>query len=308
MASFNYLGLSQNTGVSIEETEKSIKHAGIVSSSCSRELGRTLLHEEVERLTAEFLGTEAAISFGMGFATNAMNLPSIITKDCLVISDKKNHASMILGLKLCQATIRVFQHNDMESLESQLIDGIINGQPSSGEPWKKIFIVTESIFSMEGSIANLLEIIALKRKYKAYLYIDEAHSIGVLGQDGKGISQYVGCDPKEIDILMGTYSKSFAAFGGFIAGSKRLIQFLRNNSQGSYYSSPLPLAVIPKIVISLKMCMGLYGGNEIKNCITKLRRNTIYFREKLKQMGIVVCGDSDSPIVPIIFYFASKLM
>lgn len=260
-------------------------------------------------MTAEFLGAEAVISFGMGFATNAMNLPKIITKGCLVISDKNNHASMILGLKLCNATVRVFQHNDMESLEAQLIDGIINGQPGSGAPWKKIFIVTEGIFSMEGSIVNLPEIIALKRKYKAYLYIDEAHSIGVLGQNGKGVTEYFGCDPKEIDIWMGTYSKSFASFGGFIAGSKSLINFLKLSSQGSYYSSPLPVAVIPKIIVSLKMCMGLLEETEeARNRVGRLKRNTNYFRAKLTQMGIVVCGDPDSPIVPIIFYFASKLV
>lgn len=144
------------------------------------------IHEELERKTAKFLGVEDAIVFGMGFATNSLNLPSLITKGCLVLSDEKNHASLILGLRLSGAIVRVFEHNskfrnectrfitekiihvilDIEHLENGLKKAIVFGQPGTGQPWKKIFIIVEGIYSMEGSIVHLPEIIQLKKKYK----------------------------------------------------------------------------------------------------------------------------------------------
>lgn len=108
----------------------------------------------------------------------------------------------------------------MEHLERRLQDAIFNGQPKSGSPWKKILIIVEGVFSMEGSIVNLPKIVALKKKYKAYLYLDEAHSVGAMGKHGRGVVDYFGIDPKNVDILMGTFTKSFASSGGYIAGSK----------------------------------------------------------------------------------------
>lgn len=158
--------------------------------------------------------------FGMGFATNALNLPSLLSPGCLVVSDEKNHASIILGIRLSGATTRVFKHNNMKDLERVLKNAVINGQPKTGIPWKKILIIVEGVFSMEGSIVKLPEIIALKKKYKAYVYLDEAHSIGATGPNGRGIVEYYGIDPTDVDILMGTFTKSFGSAGGYIAGSK----------------------------------------------------------------------------------------
>uniref|UniRef100_A0A336KS50 serine C-palmitoyltransferase n=1 Tax=Culicoides sonorensis TaxID=179676 RepID=A0A336KS50_CULSO len=306
LASFNYLGVSQNEGPSIDATEKSFYENGLVTSSTLRELGRTKLHVKLEKLTAQFLGAEAVLSFGMGFATNTLNMPSIITEGCLVASDAKNHASMILGLRNSGATVKVFKHNDMRSLEKVLKDGICNGQPNGDGSWNKIFIVTEGIFSMEGTIVNLPEIISLKKKYKAYLYIDEAHSIGAVGENGRGVTDYFNCDPNDIDIWMGTYSKGFSSFGGFIAGSRKLINFLRNNSQGAFYSSPVPLAVIPKIMHTLNSFLD--GTRDGQRRVLQLKRNTNYLRSKLGQLGIVVYGHHDSPIVPMIFFCRTKLI
>lgn len=192
----------------------------MVSCSPRRELGTTSLHIELEQLTAQFVGVEDSIVFGMGFATNALNLPAFLSPGCLVLSDEKNHASIILGLRLSGSTIRVFKHNNMEHLEKQLQDAIIKGQPKGGAPWKKILIIAEGVYSMEGSIVKLPEIVALKKKYKAYLYLDEAHSIGAMGPRGRGVVDYYGVDPNDVDILMGTFTKSFASSGGYIAGSK----------------------------------------------------------------------------------------
>lgn len=118
--------------------------------------------------------------------------------------------------------MKVFKHNNMEYLERLLRDSIIYGQPRTRRPWKKVLIVVEGVFSMEGSIVHLPELLAIKKKYKAYLYLDEAHSIGALGEHGRGVVDYFGCDPKEVDILMGTFTKSFGSAGGYIAGSKVL--------------------------------------------------------------------------------------
>lgn len=174
---------------------------------------------ELEQLTAQFLGVEDSIVFGMGFASNALNLPAFLSPGCLVISDEKNHASIILGLRLSGSTIRVFKHNNMQHLESKLQEAIFKGQ-QDGSPWKKILIIVEGIYSMEGSIVKLPEVVALKKKYKAYLYLDEAHSVGAMGKHGRGVLDYFGIDPNDVDILMGTFTKSFASSGGYIAGSK----------------------------------------------------------------------------------------
>lgn len=178
------------------------------------------MHLELEQLTARFLGVEDAIVFGMGFATNSLNIPTLITPGCLVVSDEKNHASIILGLRLSGAVTKVFNHNSINDLERVLQESIATGQPKTGKPWKKILIIVEGVFSMEGSIVKLPEIVALKKKYKAYLYLDEAHSIGATGPSGRGVLDFYGVDPNDIDILMGTFTKSFGSAGGYIAGNK----------------------------------------------------------------------------------------
>lgn len=203
--------------------------------------GTNPLHTELESLTAKFLGVEDAIVFGMGFATNSLNIPTLITPGCLVVSDEKNHASIILGLRLSGATPKVFKHNNMNDLERVLRESIIAGQPGSGKPWKKILIIVEGVFSMEGSIVKLPEIIALKKKYKAYVYLDEAHSIGATGPSGRGILEYYGVDPNDIDILMGTFTKSFGSAGGYIAGNKvSSSRTVVANDNSSNPSVPIP--------------------------------------------------------------------
>lgn len=220
LGSYNYLGFAANDGLCANNAIKSIEEYGLATCTSRRELGTNGLHKQLEQLTAQFLGTEDAIVFGMGFATNSMNLPSFLTPGSLVISDEKNHASIILGLRLSGATIRVFHHNDMTDLERVIQNAIYYGQPKTGAPWKKIIIVVEGVFSMEGSIVNLPKVIELKKKYKAYVYLDEAHSVGAMGPNGRGVVDYFGCNPKDIDILMGTFTKSFGSSGGYIAGTK----------------------------------------------------------------------------------------
>lgn len=263
------------------------------------------MHNELEILTAQFLGVEDSIVFGMGFATNALNLPAILSPGCLVLSDEKNHASIVLGIILSGAKVKVYKHNNMKSLEDTLQQAIVDGQPN-GDPWRKIFIVIEGIFSMEGSIAKLPEIIAIKKKYRAYIYMDEAHSIGAMGPNGRGITDYYGVDPRDVDVLMGTFSKSFGSAGGYIAGSKKLINSLRVKSLAHCYGNSMTPAVAQQILSSMKTIMGLDGTNEGRMKIDQLYQNTKYFRSQLAQIGCIVYGHKDSPVIPLITFTMSK--
>jgi serine palmitoyltransferase len=265
------------------------------------------LHTELEELTAKFIGVEEAIVFGMGFATNALNLPSLLSPGCLVISDEKNHASIILGLRLSGATVKVYNHNNVKHMERVIQHAIVTGQPKGGKPWKKILIILEGVFSMEGSIVKLPEIVAIKKKYNAYIYLDEAHSIGATGPHGKGICDFYGVDPKDVDIMMGTFTKSFGSAGGYIAGSKSLISFLRANSHAHCYASSMAPAVAQQILTSMKIMMGLDGTDEGQKRIDQLARNTRYFRKRLAQIGVITYGHEDSPVVPMLVYLFSKI-
>ncbi|XP_075387200.1 serine palmitoyltransferase 2 isoform X2 [Tenrec ecaudatus] len=307
MGSYNYLGFAQNTGSCQEAASEALKEYGVGVCSTRQEIGNLDKHEELEKLVASFLGVEAAMTYGMGFATNSMNIPALIGKGCLILSDELNHASLVLGARLSGATIRVFKHNNMQSLEKLLKDAIVYGQPRTRRPWKKILILVEGIYSMEGSIVRLPEVIALKKKYKAYLYLDEAHSIGALGPRGRGVVDYFGLDPEDVDVMMGTFTKSFGASGGYIGGKKELIDYLRTHSHSAVYATALSPPVVQQIISSMKCIMGLDGTNLNKNCVQQLAENTRYFRRRLKEMGFIIYGNEDSPVVPLMLYMPAKI-
>lgn len=239
MGSYNYLGFAERRGFCADAARKSTIQYGVGICSTRQEIGNLDKHEELEKMVARFLRVEAAMAFGMGFATNSMNIPALVGKGCLILSDELNHASLVLGARLSGATIRVFKHNNMQSLDKLLKDAIVHGQPRTRRPWKKILIIVEGIYSMEGSIVRLPEIVALKKKYKAYLYLDEAHSIGALGPTGHGVVEYFGVNPKDVDVMMGTFTKSFGAAGGYIGGKKELVEYLRSHSHSTVYALSL---------------------------------------------------------------------
>lgn len=224
-----------------------------------------------------------------------------------MVSDAKNHASIILGLKLSGATTRVFQHNNMQDLERVLRTNIVRGRPGTGAPWKKVLIVVEGVFSMEGSIVKLPEIVALKKRYKAYLYLDEAHSIGAAGPHGRGVCDYFGVDARDVDIMMGTFTKSFGSAGGYIAGTRSLVNALRATSHAHVYASSMAPPVAQQILTSMKIIMGKEGDGEGQRRIDRLARNTRYFRRRLAQMGVITFGHVDSPVVPMLVYLFSKI-
>ena len=305
LASYNYLGFAENDGPCTEQAISALNENGVAWSSSNHEIGANKIHQNLESTVARFLGAEDSIAVGMGFATNTLNIPCLVSKGCLVLSDEFNHASLILGLRLSGATVKVFKHNNTANMEQILRNAIIKGQPRTNRPWKKILIVVEGIYSMEGSICRLPEIIAIKKKYKAYLYLDEAHSVGAMGRNGRGIVDYFGLDPTDVDLMMGTFTKSFGAAGGYIAGSKTLIKYLRANSQAKCYSRTISPPVANQIISSMECIINKeLGGIER---IQQLSRNATYFRKRLQQMGFIVYGDNDSPVVPMMLFMPAKI-
>jgi serine palmitoyltransferase len=160
---------------------------------------------------------------------------------------------------------------------------------------------------MEVSIVNLPKIIELKKKYKAYLYLDEAHSIGALGKHGRGVTDYWNCNPKDVDVLMGTFTKSFGSAGGYIAGTKKLINHIRNTSHANCYASSMSPPIAQQIITSLRIIMGKENNNEGTKRIEQLAWNCHYFRERLVSMGFIVYGNNDSPVVPLMLYMPAKI-
>ncbi|XP_049319598.1 serine palmitoyltransferase 2 [Astyanax mexicanus] len=307
MGSYNYLGFAENTGSCAEAAAEVTVKYGVGVSSTRQEMGNLDRHEEMEKLVARFLGVESAMAFGMGFATNSMNIPALTGKGCLILSDELNHASLVLGARLSGSTIRVFKHNNMQSLEKLLRDAIVHGQPRTHRPWKKILILVEGIYSMEGSIIRLPEVIALKKKYKAYLYLDEAHSIGALGPSGRGVVEYFGLDPTDVDIMMGTFTKSFGAAGGYIGGKKELIDYLRSHSHSAVYATSMSPPVVEQIITSMKCIMGEDGTTIGRERVQQLAENTVYFRRRLREIGFIIYGNNDSPVVPLMLYLPAKI-
>lgn len=307
LGSYNYLGFAENTGPCADAAAAVAMKYGVGVASSRQEMGNLDRHEEMERLVARFLGVESAMAFGMGFATNSMNIPALTGKGCLILSDELNHTSLVLGARLSRSVIRVFKHNNMQSLEKLLREAIVHGQPRTHRPWKRILILVEGIYSMEGSIVRLPEVIALKKRYKAYLYLDEAHSIGALGPRGRGVVDYFGLDPRDVDVLMGTFTKSFGAAGGYIAGKKELIDYLRSHSHSAVYATSMSPPVVEQVITSMKCIMGEDGTNIGCERIRQLAENTAYFRKRLQEMGFIIYGNKDSPVVPLMLYMVAKI-
>jgi serine palmitoyltransferase len=160
---------------------------------------------------------------------------------------------------------------------------------------------------MEGTMPPLPEIIAIKKKYKAYLYLDEAHSIGAVGPTGRGVVEHFGCNPKDIDVLMGTFTKSFGSAGGYVAGPLKLINYLKHQSHAHCYASSMCPAVCLQITKTLEILMGIDGTDQGVKRIRQLRENIIYFRDKLIKMGFIVFGNKASPVVPAMLYMPTKV-
>jgi serine palmitoyltransferase len=307
MSSYNYLGFAQSQGPCADAVEEATRKYGMSSSSSRMDAGTLDLTTDVEKLIANFMGKPAAMIFSMGYGTNATAFSAFVGKGCLVISDELNHASIRFGARLSGAVIQAFKHNDMKSLESLLREQIALGQPRSHRPWKKILVVVEGLYSMEGTMCNLPGLLELKKKYKFFLFVDEAHSVGALGPNGRGVCDYFGCDPAEVDILMGTLTKSFGANGGYIAAEKHIIDKLRITHAGSIYGEAPAPPVLTQIMSSLRIIAGELVPGQGQERLERLAFNSRYLRLGLKRLGYIVYGHDDSPIIPVMLYNPAKM-
>jgi len=259
---------------------------------------------------AKFLQKEDALVLGMGFATNSTILPALFEaggKGILVLSDGLNHRSIVEGVRLSGAAVRAFTHNSMTDLEAQLKRAVEEGQPGGGEPWRKIFVVVEGIYSMEGDFCRLREIVTLKNRYKAFLYLDEAHSIGAVGPNGRGVTELFGVPTSEVDVMMGTFTKSFGSAGGYVAASKEVIAALRANAPGSVFASAMAPPCAAQALQALRVISGEEGGDLGAAKLRSIRENSNFFREQLEKEGFKVLGDVDSPIIPVMLHHPQKM-
>lgn len=296
LGSYNYLGFGDPDDAYTPAVVETLRQYGPGVCSTRSSYGTTQVHKDLEAAVARYLGAEDAICFGMGWATNATTIPAFVKKGDLILSDALNHNSIITGVRSSGASVRVIRHNDVEHLEELLRYHISYGQPLTRRPWGKILVIVEGIYSMDGDICRLAEIVALKKKYKFYIMLDEAHSIGCMGDTGRGVCEHTGVDPKDVDVLMGTFTKSFGAAGGYIAGSKELINWLRLKSYGNIYADAMPAPVAMQALKVLEVIDKEDGKKRLKD----LHENSTWFRQALKDRGYHVEGDPGSPVVALI--------
>lgn len=310
LGSYNYLGFGEVPGGVDGAVTDTLANYGVATSDASSNAGTASVVAELETFVADFIGKPAALVCGMGFATNAQLLPSIVGSNDLVISDALNHASIVVGARLApaSATIRLFDHNSVTSLASVLRHAIAHGNPKNGNaPWDRIFILVEGMYSMEGESPPLRQIVALKKQYGAYLFVDEAHSIGAMGATGRGVCEHYGVDPADVDILMGTFTKSFGAVGGYVASSPALVAQIRAHSAGALYSSAMSPPCARHIIWALRQIAGMDGTDIGQTKIRALRDNSIFFRRELDKMRLQTLGEWDSPVIPIMLYNPAKI-
>ncbi|EXB62852.1 Serine palmitoyltransferase 2 [Morus notabilis] len=301
LGSYNYLGFAASDEYCTPRAIESLKRYSPSTCSSRVDGGTTALHNKLEKCVANFIGKPAAIVFGMGYVTNSAILPVLMGKGGLIISDSLNHNSIVNGARGSGATIRVFQHNTPAHLEEVLREQIAEGQPRTHRPWKKIMVIVEGIYSMEGELCKLPEIIA------AYTYLDEAHSIGAVGKTGRGVCELLGVDTADVDIMMGTFTKSFGSCGGYIAGSKELIQYLKYTCPAHLYATSISPPAAQQIISSIKVILGEDGTNRGAQKLLRIRENSNFFRSELQKMGFEVLGDNDSPVMPIMLYNPAKI-
>jgi len=306
LSSYNYLGFGGVDEFCTPAARASMLEHGFSTSGTRTQGGTAQIHLELEQQVASFLDKEDAIVLSMGFATNSTILPALLGGEgVLVLSDELNHRSIVEGVRLSGATVRAFKHSDMEVLEQELRKAVEQGQ--GGAPWRKIFVVVEGIYSMEGDFTPLQEVVALKNLYNAYLYLDEAHSIGAVGATGRGVTELLDVPRSEVDVMMGTFTKSFGSAGGYVASSKAVIDTLRRDAPGSVFAFAMPPPCAAQALAALRVISGTCGGSTGSKKLAQIRDNSNFFREALEAEGFKVLGASDSPIIPVMLHHSIKM-
>ena len=296
IGSNNYMGLVSHPKV-IEAARGALEKYG-AGCTGSRFLNGTLdIHERLEEELAEFMGKESALTVSTGFQTNLATISCLVAKGDVVITDRSDHASIVDGCRLGFGKIVKYRHNDMDDL-SRVLENIGDG------PGK--LIVTDGVFSMEGDIVDLPRVVELKKKYNARLMVDDAHSIGVLGPRGNGTAAHFGLED-DVDIVMGTFSKSFVSIGGFIATDFDVIDYIKHNGRALIFSASMPPASVAAVRAALEIIKSEPERRE------RLWKNTTKMHQGFQAMGFNT-GTSQTPIIPVLigddiktFYFWKSL-
>jgi glycine C-acetyltransferase len=288
LASNNYLGLCNHPKLA-EAAIAAVREHGVGSGAVRTIAGTMRIHIELEEKIARFKNVEACVVFQSGFTANAGTVGSILGKEDFILSDELNHASIIDGARLSRAKIKVFRHKDVAHCEELL-------REIEQEPGKKL-IITDGVFSMDGDIGPVGELAALAEKYGAIMMVDDAHASGVLGRNGRGSVDHFGAHGK-VDVQVGTLSKAIGALGGYVCGSRDLIDFLYHRARPFLFSTSHPPSVAATCIAAFDIL-----ENEPER-IERLWTNTAYFKQQLEHAGFDIGGRttpaSETPIIPII--------
>lgn len=282
LGSNNYLGLSTHPRVK-EAAIEAVKKYGTGAGSSRVLTGTSALHNKLEQELAEYKGSEAALVFSTGFMTMMGTVSALTGEGDTILSDELNHASIVEGCQLSKARVRVYRHNDMTSLEEQLAQC-----PDSGDR----LIVTDGVFSMKGTVANLPEIKRLAEIYDAKIMVDDAHGTGVLGIRGRGTPEYFGLEGK-IDIICGTFSKTLGTIGGFVGVPREVATFLKFNSRSFLFTASPP----PSVAATVLACLEVM--KEEPQWLERLRKNSEFFKKGLEKLGFAI-EDTVTPIIPVL--------
>jgi glycine C-acetyltransferase len=282
LSSNNYLGLTTHPRLR-EAALEATRRLGVGSGSVRTIAGTMDIHMELERRLAAFKQTEAVVVFQSGFAANAGTVAAVLTKDDVVVSDELNHASIIDGSRLSKATIKVFPHKDVAAARK-----VLEGLP----PSQRKLLITDGVFSMDGDVGALPELCALAEEFGCIMMVDDAHASGVFGKNGRGTVDHFGMHGR-VDIQVGTLSKAIGALGGYVAGSKSLIEFLYHRARPFLFSTSHPPAVAAACIAAIDVL------EQEPSIIERLWENTRFFKAGLQALGFNT-GLSESPITPVI--------
>jgi glycine C-acetyltransferase len=290
LSSNNYLGLTTHPKLK-EKAIEAIETFGVGTGSVRTIAGTMTLHMELERRLAEFKQTEAVVVFQSGFAANAGTVAAILTKDDFVISDELNHASIIDGSRLSRAAIKVFPHRDVKAARE-----IVRNLPKDAHK----LLITDGVFSMDGDLGALPGLCEVAEEYGCIMMVDDAHASGVFGRNGRGTIDHFGLHGR-VDVQVGTLSKAIGALGGYVAGSRALVEFLYHRGRPFLFSTSHPPSVAATCLAALDILM------EEPQRIEQLWANTRFFKAGLEALGFDT-GASESPITPVIVGEAAKAM
>lgn len=283
LGGYSYLGLNGHPKLN-QAAKEAIDRYGTGTEGVRMLAGTLDLHRQLEAAIARFKGTEAAATFSSGYFANFSTIACLVGRGDTVICDKLDHASIVDGCQLSMAKFVRFRHNDMAHLEACLKD--------SQNPGQKLVIV-DAVFSMDGDVINLPQVSGLCRKYGAWLMVDEAHSIGVLGKNGHGIEEHFGLAADSVDIKMGTLSKAIPSVGGYIASTQRVCEYLRHQARGFIYSGALPPAAAAAALAAIQVI------EQEPERVWRLYERTQYFAARLREVGFPILK-TETPIFPIL--------